>query len=148
MKKLLSVFPTLLTILYTFVQVLVPIQVLAQSREVVDCTLEWHSGHQTYTYVFSGVVSSQGRPCPNAKIQLQLSAPSQPDLIQETTASAEGAYELKIILAGNPQESADWKLVAQAPETSAEAAEIEGRTIFTDGENMVMVQRPIQLVQG
>jgi hypothetical protein len=148
-KLLLDLLDNWLIFVYCFGQVLVPIPVLAQPKGVVDYTLEWHSGHHVYTYVFAGVVSSQGRPCPNAKVQLQLSTPDQPDLVQETVASAEGAYELKVSFICDPQQPADWKLVAQAPTASVlEATEIEGRAILTEDENTVEVQRPIQLVQG
>ena len=149
MKRILQSFlDGSLLLLYSIGPIFVPVPTFAQRQGRVDCILEWHSGRQTYTYVFSGVVSSQGRPCPNAKIQLQFSTPSQPDLIQETVASANGTYELKVSVAGNPQDSADWKLVAQAPETSAALAgttEIDGRAILTEDENTVVVERPIQL---
>jgi hypothetical protein len=147
MKNLL--LKTWLIFVYSFTQVLVPVQVLAQVNGVLSFTLERHSDQHTYTYVFAGVVSSQGRPCPNAKVQLQLSTPNQPDLVQDTVASAEGAYELRVSANGSPQQPADWKLVAQAPAASVlETTQIEGRAILTEDENTVEVQRPIQLVQG
>jgi hypothetical protein len=134
---------------YSLSLVLVPLHISAAPKGTVDCTLEWHTTRQTYTYVFTGVVSKQGRPCANARIQLLLSTNRQPDQIQETTAAADGSYELKIALPGNPEDSADWKLVAQAPDTSTlEATEVAGRMILTDGENTVMVERPIQLING
>src|SRR5439155_1064742 len=133
-------------LLYTLGPIFVPVLSFAHPTGVVDCTLEWHSGRQVYTYVFSGIVSSKGRPCPNAKVQLQISTPNQPDMVQETVASADGTYQLKIDLAGHPDQSAEWKLIAQAPETGA--AELEGRSILMEGENRVEVQRPLQLIQG
>jgi len=147
MKSFLPAIRSLPILLYSLIQILVPITALAQPKGVVDCALEWHSDNKTYTYVFSGVVSSEGRPCPNAKIHLQLSFSRQPDLVQETIALADGTYELKVSVTGKPEDSTDWKLIAQAPETSTQSAEIEGRTILTD-ENSVAVERPIQLVQG
>jgi hypothetical protein len=132
----------------SFGPVLIPVPVLA-NKGVVNCSIEWGSNRQTYTFVFSGTVSKEGRPCPNAKIQLQLSAANQPDQIQETLAGADGSYELKVSMSGTADQAAQWKLVALAPEASAlEATEIEGSAIPTDDGNTVMVQRPIQLVQG
>ena len=145
MKKILESW-----LIFTFAvtPILSPIPVFA-NKGVVNCTIEWGSSHQTYTYVFSGVVSSQGRPCPNAKVQLQLSAANQPDQTQETVAGADGSYELKITIPGAADESTQWKLVAQAPDASSlEATEIEGSAILSDSDNTVVVERPIQLVQG
>ena len=129
------------------VQLLLPAAVFAKSKGVVDVTLEWHTGRQTYVYVFSGVVSRQGRPSPSAKVRLVLNAPGQ-ELVEETVASEDGTYELKVTVAGVPEETADWKLIARGTGVDAEAAEVEGRTILTVSDEAVMVQRPIQLVQG
>ena len=139
-----AAFRVSLILLYSIGPIFVPVPVIGQG--MVGCTLEWHSGNQVYSYVFSGVVSNQGRPCPNARVQLQISTASQPDLVQETVAAADGTYQLKIDLPGRPDQAAEWKLIAQAPETGA--AEIEGRSILMEGQNQVTVQRPIQLVQG
>lgn len=133
-------------LIYSLGPIFVPAHVFALPAGEVGYSLEWHSGHQVYTYVFSGVVSRQGRPCPNAKIQLEISTPTQPDMTQETVASADGTYELKIDLPGQPEQSAEWKLVAQAPET--DSVEIDGRSILMEGENRVDIKRPIQFVQG
>jgi len=143
------VLDTWLIFVFSFGQVLVPVPVLAHAKGTVNCSVEWGSSNQTFSYVFSGVVSCQGRPCPNAKVQLQLSTASQPDVVQDTVAAADGSYELKIAVAGTAQDSAQWKLIAQAPESiSQEAVEVEGSSILTDDENTIVVQRPLQIVQG
>src|SRR4051812_29573191 len=129
MKNPLS---TSILFLYTLALVLVPASVFAQPKGVVAVTLEWHSNQQVYTYVFVGVVSRAGKPCPNAKIQLQFSAPGQSDMVQETVAAADGTYEIKIALNGTPQDSADWKLVAQGPDLGTQSSEVEGRTILME----------------
>ncbi len=148
MKTTLPARLSWLLTLYSFTLALVPATGLAQSKGTVDCMLEWHTSRRVYTYVFSGVVSSQGKPCPNAKIQIRMSPPNQDDVIQDTVASADGTYELKVTVAGSPEDSAEWKLVAQGSEIGLESAAIEGRAILMEDENTVMVERPIQLVQG
>src|SRR5271165_4167126 len=115
MKK---IFESWLIFVFAVGPILSPIPVLA-NKGVVDCTLVWGSNQQTYTFVFSGTVNKEGRPCPNAKIQLQLSAANQPDQIQETLAAADGSYELKISIPGTANQATQWKLVALAPEASA-----------------------------
>jgi len=135
-------------LVYSFTSVFVPTLAHSENHGTVDCGLEWHNSQQVYTYVFSGVVSRKGRPSPNARIQLQISSPSQTDLIQDTVASADGTYEMRVALTGAPSQAAAWKIVAQAPEIGAEATEIEGRSIMIDGLNQVQVNRRIQLVQG
>jgi hypothetical protein len=137
---------TWLVFLYSFGPALVPVPVLGTPKGTVDCTLEWHTAGQTYTYVFTGVVRNQGRPCPNARIQLQLSTGSKTDMIQDTVAGEDGRYELTVAVSGNPKSAADWKLVAQAPNTSTlDSTEVTGRMILTQNEDTVMVQRTIQL---
>jgi hypothetical protein len=137
-----------LLLIYAINILLVPAAVWALPKGTVDCVLEWHTSRQTYTYVFSGVVSHLGRPCPNAKIQVQLSVASQPDKVQETLASADGTYQLKLSISGNPEEATDWKLIAQMPETGLLSPEIAGRAILMDSEETVKVNRSIQMVQG
>jgi hypothetical protein len=121
----------------------------AQPKGTVDCTLEWHNGHQVYTYIFAGKVSRQGVPSANARIQLHLNGPDRKEVIEETVAKADGSYELKVALTGIPEDAADWKLVAQNLDVSDDMTEIEGRTILMNDESTVTVQRLIQLgVQG
>jgi hypothetical protein len=144
MKKIFLPIQQILPLfIYSFVQVLVPSAAVAQSKGIVRCNVEWQA-NQTYVYVFTGVVSSKGVPCANAKIQIQVSAANQPDQILETVASAEGRYELKVAFQGMPEQFADWKLVAQIPQQAA-PAEIEGRSILTQDTDTVEVQRPIQI---
>jgi len=147
MKKTLTLPVLSLTFLYSFASVLVPSSASAQTHGSVGYALQWQ-GPQTYTYVFSGVVSLQGKPSSNVKVQLHFNGPHHEDLVQETIASADGSYELKVALEGVPADSAEWKLVAQATE-SQDSAEVGGRMVFTEGENTVTVEKPLQLgVQG
>jgi hypothetical protein len=148
MKTPRALRSAILLLMYAGSTLFLSASAMARPLGTVDCALEWHSSRQTYTYVFSGVVSHQGRPCPNAKIQLQLSSASQPDLVQETLASADGTYQLKVSIPGNPEQATDWKLIAQMPETGLQSPEIAGRTIMTESEEPVVVDRTIQMVQG
>jgi hypothetical protein len=139
---------TCLFLINTLLPLLVPALAFAQPKGHVNVTLEWHSNRQVYTYVFTGVVSHQGRPCANAKIHLELNAPGQPDLAQDTLTLEDGRYSITVALQGVPQQAADWKLVAEGPETGDQISEIEGRTVMTEDTEPVVVQRRIQLVQG
>ena len=136
----------ILLLLYTSVAIFVPSLLNAQPHGMVGVTLEWHTARQVYTYIFTGQVTSQGRPCPNATVELQISQANQPDVLKETVASADGTYQLKVEIPGLVDQSAEWKLIAQSPETGS--AEIAGRSILMEGENLLVVQRPLLLIQG
>jgi hypothetical protein len=118
----------------------------AYAAGAVAYSLEQHSNRQTFLYVFTGTAIVKGKPTPNARVQLRMRAPDQPDQIKETVASADGSYELRVEVSGRPQEPADWSLRFQVPETGP--SEIEGRTILMDPENTVSVLRPSQLVRS
>ena len=146
MKKIL--LDSWLIFVLSLGSVMVPAPVLAANKGTVSYGVELGSAEQTYTYVFTGTVLSQGRPCPNAKVLVKISTDSEPDRFQETIAKADGSYELKVAVSGDENEAAQWTLVAQAPYASAlDTVEIHGSAILTVNQNTVLVQRPIQLVQ-
>jgi hypothetical protein len=137
-----------LLLVNSFFPILVPALAFAQPKGHVHVTLEWHSHKQVYTYVFTGVVSHQGRPCANAKIHLELSDPDRRELAQDVITKEDGSYSITVALKGIPHQAADWKLVAVGPDTRTQMSEIEGRTVLMEANDPVVVQRPIQLIQG
>jgi hypothetical protein len=145
MKKSLSTLIPGWLLLYPLIAGMVPASVHAQPKGKIVYTLVWQKGHPVYSYVFTGVVSRHGKPVPHARIRLHVRSRYQAELLRETTATSDGRYELIVALAGEPEQAADWTLLAQAADSASEAAEVAGSTILMQDESDVWVQRPIEL---
>lgn len=125
---------------------LVPVPVWAQGHSAYD--LQWNTASGPFTYIFSGHVSFNGKPCP-AQVRLQFTASGMDPITQVTTSNTDGTYNLIVVLPSAPVQPAEWKLIAQAPQPGmAHDAEVEGQAIVAEDETTVNVDRPIQLIHS
>src|SRR5579871_3960495 len=117
---------------------------------VVNVALEWGSSSRTtYTYVFSGLVTCQNRPCSNARVDLNLESTSDGAITQSTRAGDDGRYQMEVTVQGTPEASSAWKLEAHSSSVqNQESAEAEGRVILMEGQTTVVVDRSLLLIQA
>ena len=123
---------------------------ISAPQGVVNFALEWGPSAKTsYTYVFSGLVTCQNHPCPNAHVDLDIDTSSQGVISQSAQAGEDGHYQLEVTVPGSPEESASWKIQAHTVSiTSQESGEAEGRIILIDGQTKVVVDRSLLLIQA
>jgi hypothetical protein len=139
---------TWLIVTLAFNPVLVPIAVLAQPRGVVDYSIEWGTTSHPFVYIFTGKVTCGGRPCP-ARVQLNLLLGDGDDITDGTNATADGSYHFEEAARGIPDEAAQWVLTARPTLGSAEQeVALEGRMILMEGQDTLVIERPIQLAQS
>jgi hypothetical protein len=119
---------------------------LSASQNNVDYALEWHSGHESVAYQFSGVISAAGKPCVNADVELQFLLRDR-EILQRATTNSEGIYEINLIVEATEGSSAEWKITAKPTESAGAAAEIGGRTVFTE-DHAVGIIRTIEISEG
>jgi hypothetical protein len=115
--------------------IILPIEnALCAPQAFVHVALEWGSPNKTvYTYVFSGLITCQNKPCANARVAVDLVTPT------------EGV----ISLAGSPEDSSSWKIAAHTASVSDQAsAEAEGRIILMEDQKTVVVDRSLLLIQA
>ena len=116
----------------------------------VDVALEWGPAVKaSYTYVFSGQVTCENHPCPNARVDLDLDTVGEGVISQSTQAGDDGRYQMEITIVGAPAESSGWKLEAHTSGVSSqESAESEGRIILMEGQTKITVDRALLLIQA
>jgi len=117
---------------------------------IVAVALDWGpAASASYTYVFSGLVTCQNRPCPNAHVDLDLETVSQGVINQSTQAGEDGRFQIEVTVVGAPTDSSGWKLEAHTSGiTNQQSAESEGRVILMEGQTKVVVDRSLPLVQA
>jgi hypothetical protein len=122
----------------------------AAPGHIVSYALEWGSPTQNYTYVFAGKVScSDHRPSPNTPVVLSIETPSEGLLTQTAYTSADGNFQIEVTLKGSPEEASTWKLEARSNcLAGTQTAEAEGRLILMDGQNTIVVERPLSLAEA
>ena len=102
-----------------------------------------------YTYVFSGLVTCQNRPCANVRVDVDLVTNTQGAIVQSTRTGADGRYQLEVTVSGSPEDSSLWKIEAHTTNLSQqESAQAEGRVILMDDEQTVVVDRSLLLIQA
>ena len=102
-----------------------------------------------YTYVFSGWVTCQNKPCANARVDLDLVTTTQGAIARSTRTGEDGHYQLAITVAGAPEDSSLWKLeVRTAGLSGQESAQAEGSIILMEDEQTVVVDRSLLLTQA
>jgi|GEM_PF-2543064 len=118
---------------------------LAATEAHVDYQLEMGSVvHQTYSCVFAGTVTANGKVCPGAHVMANLEGKHGQDVTQNAEADDQGHYSLQVTVEGRPQDETLWKLTAKAAVIGSSPSELEGRVILPE-ETTVMIERSIQL---
>jgi|SRR5882724_4907991 len=129
---------------------LIPVQNAISAPEgVVNYAIQWGSNKAAYTYVFSGLISCQNRPCSNARVEVALVTPSQGAVSQSVRAGDDGRYQVAITVPGSPEDASTWKIDAYSASVSEQATgEAEGSIILMEDQKTVVVDRTIQLIQA
>lgn len=140
-----QVFKTSLVFLSLLSQILLPNAAMAQTRGIVDYSLQWVSAPQTYTYVFSGIVTCSGKPCADAQVEVDLDSPAQGILHESSLAGADGRYLMQIQVVGVPEQAATWKLTTSGLSRANDPVEVEGRVILMQDQTTVIVERPLMI---
>jgi hypothetical protein len=123
--------------------------VFSSSNGTVGYGLKWQSNRASYTFVFSGQVMRQGRPCPNARISLDIETSYQGVVSQIADAGDDGRYQIAITVAGVPDQSSIWRLQARVSGLKeSQTGEAEGRIILMDGQTTVIVSETIRIEQA
>jgi hypothetical protein len=132
-----------------FLNLLIP-NALGAPADSDNFALDWGSNAKaSYTYVFSGLLTCQNRPCSNARVDLDLETGSQGVISQTTQADEDGRYQMEVKVEGVPTDSSSWKLEARTFNTiRQQSAESEGRIILMDGRRTVVVDRSLLLIQA
>ena len=134
---------------FTYAQFASVVPAFSENHGIVSYQLDWHTSRQTYTYVFSGVVTCQGRPCANTQVHVDIDTPSQGVVSQATTTSPDGRYLLQVSVEGDADDTTTWKLLAEAGGPNhGEPTEIEGRSILMQDQTTVPIERLLQIQQG
>jgi hypothetical protein len=131
--------------------VLLPIQsAICAPQGIITATIEWGtSTAATYTYVFSGVITCQNKPCSNARVDIDLVTTSHGVISRSIRAGDDGHYQLALMAQGEPEDSSTWKLAAHSDcVTDQESAEAEGRVILMEDQKTVVVDRSLLLIQA
>jgi hypothetical protein len=123
---------------------------LCAPQAFVHVALEWGSPTKTvYTYVFSGVITCQHKPCSNARVDVDLVTATEGVVTQSTQAGEDGRYQLEVSVPGSPEDSSSWKIAAHTASISdQESAEAEGRIILMEDQKTVVVDRSLLLIQA
>ncbi len=119
-------------------------------QAITGYSIEWGGSSQTaYTFVFSGVITRDGRPCPNARVNLDIETSRDGVVTESAQAGADGRYEIAITIKGCPEQASNWKLQARTGSVvNGQAGEAEGRVILMDSEKTVVVNRTLPLVEA
>jgi hypothetical protein len=128
-----------------------PIQnAVCASEGIVNVALEWgSSARTTYTYVFSGLITCQNKPCSNVRVNVDLDTATQGVITQSTQSGDDGRYQLAVTVPGAPEDSSGWKIEAHSAGISdQESAEAEGRVILMEDQKTVVVDRSLLLIQA
>ncbi len=117
---------------------------------IVDYSIEWGPVVRSdYTFVFSGIVSREGHPCPNARVELDLETATEGIVTESALAGDDGRYQIAITITASPEQSSNWKLQARSGGIErAQTGEAEGRVILLEGQTSIIVDRPLNLVQA
>lgn len=116
----------------------------------VGVGIQWGQTRRgTYTFVFAGQVTREGRPCPHARINLDLETSTQGVISESAQAGEDGQYQIAVTVAGAPEQSSIWKLQARAGSlTDRQTGQIEGRIILMEDQTTVVVSKSIPLEQA
>jgi hypothetical protein len=130
--------------------VILPIQsAVCAPHGVVTATYVLGSSVASYTYVFSGVITCQNKPCSNARVDIDVVTATQGVVTQSTRAGDDGRYQMAVTVPGAPEDSSAWKLEAHSASLSEQAsAEAEGRVILMEDQKTVVVDRSLLLTQA
>jgi hypothetical protein len=127
-------------------QGLLPVAAFGDPPEKTAYNLQLGDYHHAYTYIFSGQVTCNDKPC-SAHLRLQFRELEGTDIIEAASAGKDGNYSLSVVLKEVPQEPAEWKLMAEAPDGRGPSIQLEGRAIAVD-DNCTVIANAIHLGQG
>ncbi len=88
-----------------------------------------------YTYTFAGQATFDGRPCPNARVEIRVTSEYGADIHQVTTGP-DGRYSLAVPVTGKPNETLSWEIHALTPDYKE--ADLEGHQILREEPSIQM----------
>jgi hypothetical protein len=134
----------------TFAFLLISSPTFCDPIGIIDYAIEWgQTSKENYTFVFSGKVTREGRPCANAQVSLDIETSADGVVTQSAQAGDDGVYQIAITFTGRPSQASGWKLEARSSGIShSSSAEAEGRVILREGHTTVVVDRTLPLVEA
>jgi len=114
----------------------------ATTDEVID-TPSPKMSPRSYTYVFTGRATCDGRPCSNTRIDLLVSSPKD-TIIQHAQTNDTGEYRVTVPIVTTPETLVSWEIYGLSDQQLKGSA--EGHQILTD-EVIVPVEVPLQLAK-
>jgi hypothetical protein len=96
----------------------------------------------TYNYVFEGTVTQHHKPCAEANVLVRLNT-SSANYVKGAITDEDGNYSIKMSVEAAPDEAIDYSM--EAHDSDFNKVELIGRRIISREEEVVMVQKPIDI---